>query len=71
MGSPAPRVLVEDDDSAFRSMVCQILADKGYDVVAAPNATEALACGGDGTFLAAIIDLVMPDMGGIELADRL
>jgi putative nucleotidyltransferase with HDIG domain len=71
MGSPAPRVLVVDDDSAFRSMVCQLLADKGYDAVAAPNATEALANAGDGTFLAAIIDLVMPDMGGIELADRL
>jgi putative nucleotidyltransferase with HDIG domain len=71
MGSPAPRVLVVDDDSAFRSMVCQLLADKGYDAVAAPNATEALTRATDGTFLAAIIDLVMPDMGGIELADKL
>ena len=71
MGSPAPRVLVVDDDSAFRSMVCQLLADKGYDAVPAPNATEALASVSDGSFLAAVVDLVMPDMGGIELADRL
>jgi putative nucleotidyltransferase with HDIG domain len=71
MGSPAPRVLVVDDDSAFRTMVCQILADRGYEAVAAPNATEALKNAGDGSFLAAVVDLVMPDMGGIELADKL
>lgn len=71
MGSPAPRVLVVDDDSAFRSLVCQLLTDKGYDTVAAPNATEALANVSDGSFLAAVVDLVMPDMGGIELADKL
>ena len=71
MGSSAPRVLVVDDDSAFRALVCQILADKGYDAVGAPSATDALTHVGDGTFLAAVVDLVMPDMGGIELADRL
>ena len=71
MGSPAPRVLVVDDDSAFRTMVCQILADRGFEAIAAANATEALANAGDGSFLAAVVDLVMPDMGGIELADKL
>ena len=49
MGSPASRVLVVDDDAAFRSMVCQLLADKGYDAVPAPNATEALASVSDGS----------------------
>ena len=71
MVSPAARVLVVDDDSAFRTMVCQILADRGYDAVAAPTATDAIASAQDGSFLAAVVDLVMPDMGGIELADRL
>jgi putative nucleotidyltransferase with HDIG domain len=68
---PQPRVLVVDDDNAFRAMVCQLLGDKGYDAVAAANAREALDHVRDGSFLAAIVDLVMPDMGGLELADRL
>jgi putative nucleotidyltransferase with HDIG domain len=71
VSAPAPRVLVVDDDSAFRSLVCQILMDKGYETVASPNATDALGRVGDGSFLAAVVDLVMPDMGGIELADKL
>jgi DNA-binding response OmpR family regulator len=36
------RVAVMDDDEAFRDLVCEILADEGYDVVACNDPARAL-----------------------------
>ena len=38
---PAATVLVVDDDSAFRALVCQMLEASGHRVLAAQNALEA------------------------------
>lgn len=68
--SPA-RVLVVDDDETFRSMVCQLLIEQGFDAEAATSAQDALERCAGGRLLAAVVDLVMPDMGGLELTDRI
>ena len=70
MATPPLRVLVVDDDPTFRSLVCQLLEDKGYAAVAAGDDDEAVGQASSGQFTVAVLDLVMPGAGGLELADR-
>jgi len=65
------RVLIVDDDPSFAGMVSEVLAEKGYDAVRCTDPAEALARAADGSFSAAVVDLMMPTMSGIELADRI
>jgi putative nucleotidyltransferase with HDIG domain len=65
------RVLIVDDDPSFAGMVTEVLTEKGYDTVRCTDPAEALVRAGDGSFAAAVVDLMMPGMGGIELADRI
>jgi putative nucleotidyltransferase with HDIG domain len=73
MSDERPRVLIVDDDATFAGMVAEILTDKGYRAVRATSPDEALARAqaAPGTFAVAVVDLVMPGMGGLTLADRL
>jgi PAS domain S-box-containing protein len=77
---PAPRdlqgsetvLLVEDLDS-IRELACEVLQGKGYKVLSARNAGEALLISEQHTGLIHLMltDMVMPRMGGRELAERL
>jgi PAS domain S-box-containing protein len=72
-GQPASgTVLVVEDEAAVRRALQRMLFSAGYTVVTAANGAEALdlfaACGNDIDLL--ITDLVMPGMGGRELARR-
>jgi putative nucleotidyltransferase with HDIG domain len=71
MERPSTRVLVVDDEAQFRSLVTELLIDKGFDARAAPDARAALDLAADRSFGVAVVDLVMPGMGGIELADKI
>ena len=71
MERPSTRVLVVDDEAQFRSLVTEILIDKGFDAHAAPDAHAALDLVADRSFGVAVIDLVMPVMGGIELSEKI
>ena len=42
MDRPRTRVLVVDDEDQFRSLVTELLADRGFDAHAAPDAKTAL-----------------------------
>ncbi len=70
MPEPRPRVLIVDDDASFGGMVAEILSEKGYDVVRTTDPQEASRLVTSDAFAAAVLDLVMPGMGGIELAER-
>jgi two-component system, cell cycle sensor histidine kinase and response regulator CckA len=65
-------ILVVEDDARLRSLTEQILATRGYQVVGAANAREALELIDTyGSRLSLLLtDVVMPGMNGRELANR-
>jgi PAS domain S-box-containing protein len=66
-------ILVVEDDEGVRGMNRRILLDAGYLVLEASDGNSALAMlDRDGTAVRLVLtDVVMPGMGGRELADRL
>ena len=71
MASPAPRVAVVDDDASLAEMLAEALRQGGYDVTAFTDPREALARAALLPLDVLFVDLVMPEMGGLELADRI
>ena len=71
--SGAGTVLVVEDEELVRRSLHDILAGKGYRVLQARNAREAMLIGGGygGAIDLMLADLVLPGMGGPELADQL
>jgi len=66
-------ILLAEDDEAVRVMVRQVLEGAGYTVVAANDGADALAVLKDypGRVDLAILDVVMPNMGGHEAYQRM
>ncbi len=63
-----PRILVADDEEAYRSLLSGHLERKGFDVACATNGREALEhVRSDETFDVLVTDLMMPEMSGLEL----
>src|SRR5262245_57970768 len=52
-------------------MIAEVLREKGYDVAACLRPEEALEKTAGAPYAAAVVDLVMPGMGGIELAEKI
>ncbi|HEU4699681.1 MAG TPA: PAS domain-containing protein [Gemmatimonadales bacterium] len=69
----AGTVLLVEDDRAVRVVVRRLLAARGFTVLEAKNGKEALRLAAEqpGTIDLVISDVVMPEMGGRELVDRL
>ncbi len=76
--SPAPprrgageHVLVVEDDRQVRAIVKQMLVSRGYEVTTASDGSEAIAAARGAVLFDLILsDLVMPDMGGRELVEK-
>ncbi|MFN2508489.1 MAG: ATP-binding protein [Chthoniobacterales bacterium] len=66
-------VLVVEDEQIVRELVCDVLAEEGYNVLCAADGPEALRLAGqfDGKIHVLITDVIMPHMNGPELAERL
>ena len=66
-------ILVVDDAEAVRTATCRSLERKGYRCIAVATGIEALELVGAGREPVDLVltDVVMPGMGGRELADRL
>jgi CheY-like chemotaxis protein len=60
------RILVVDDEPDVREMMCAVLADEGYQVVAVEGGLQALLAAQRTRFDLATMDLRMPGMGGRE-----
>jgi two-component system, OmpR family, response regulator MprA len=65
------RILVVDDEPAFRQAVSRALALEGYDVEQVANGTEALDRLADGDLDAMLLDVSMPGLDGLEVSRRL
>lgn len=64
------RILLAEDDHAMRTYLARALQNAGYDVVAVDRGTEALPYLETEEFDLLLSDIVMPEMDGIELAQR-
>jgi two-component system, cell cycle response regulator CpdR len=64
------RILVAEDEEAMRAYLARALENAGYDVVAVDRGTEALPLLETQHFDLLLSDIVMPEMDGIELAQR-
>jgi len=65
------RLLVVDDDDAVCQIMSVLLTDLGYEVVAETDARKALGLVREGEFDVVLLDLVMPDLDGLELIDQI
>ena len=66
-----PRVLVVDDEPQILRALKVVLRDAGFEAVAAETASEALDLAAVRPPEAAIVDLVLPDLNGVEVTRRL
>jgi diguanylate cyclase (GGDEF)-like protein len=65
------KILVVDDDPNLRKTLADILTLKGYESTVAANGAEAIAAAERGMFSLALIDLMLPDMLGLEVMTRI
>jgi DNA-binding NtrC family response regulator len=60
------KVLIVDDDKAFLQILAERMQNRGMEVSTAESAAEALKMLEKESFDAVLLDLMMPEMGGIE-----
>jgi len=71
LSNPSDAILVVDDEEVMRDVLQSLLQPAGYTVTLAENAEQALELVRKKAFGAAIVDVMLPDMSGIELLDEL
>lgn len=70
--APAPgRVLLVDDQQELRRLFERALVKAGHEVIAVENGRKAIELAGQSRFDVVISDVRMPDIGGVELLERL
>ncbi len=70
MGTVMIRILLAEDDDSMREYLARALERSGYAVMAVDRGTAALPLLDAHTFDLLLTDIVMPEMDGIELAQR-
>lgn len=71
MGKNTKTVLIIDDDKSIIKTFARILQKKGYNTDTAQTGKEALQKASTKFYAAALIDVCLPDMNGMELLDKL
>lgn len=66
-----PRILVVDDNQELLSLLTQLFEDAGYEVIAASRGKQAIEAARASAPQAAVLDVLLPDMMGYNLADAL
>jgi two-component system, cell cycle sensor histidine kinase and response regulator CckA len=71
--SRPPVILLVEDESMVREITGQVLSHAGYSVLESSNAREALqiASSHEGRIDVLLTDIVMPEMNGADLAQRM
>lgn len=65
------KILVVDDDVQMRTMISQMLEREGYTISTAGNGKEALTRYRQGHSDLVVLDILMPEMDGIEATMQL
>ena len=71
MAQTTQSVLVVEDEASIASFVALYLKNAGYDVRTAANGTEALAAVASAQPSLIVLDLMLPDIDGIEICRRI
>ncbi len=69
-GQAMTRILLAEDEQAMREYLARALERSGYDVVSVDRGTEAAPLLEREHFDLLLTDIVMPEMDGIELAQK-
>lgn len=67
----APRVLVVEDDPNVRGLLQTLLEVEGYTVLTASDGMDGLGQATTASPALVLLDLVMPDLGGARVLERL
>ena len=66
----APSILVVDDDHEIVNLIAESLEEEGYVVIKAYNGAEALELLSNSKVSLMILDIMMPDVDGLEVCRR-
>ncbi len=64
------RILLAEDDDSMRSFLARAIEKAGHEVTSVDRGTAALPLVATGQYDLLLTDIVMPEMDGIELAQR-
>ncbi len=64
-------ILVIDDEEVMRDVLGRVLGQAGYVVSFAETGPEGLELARRGSYAAAIVDVMLPEMGGLEVLEEL
>jgi len=67
----ADKILVVDDEWEIRDLLSQFLTEEGYEVILASNGEEAIELAERENPQVILLDIMMPDIDGIETCKRL
>lgn len=65
------RVLVVDDDEAFRQTVCDLLLDGDFEILSAGSGAQSFAVLRNQSVDIVLTDIVMPDEDGLEIVRKI
>ena len=71
LGPSTPRLLVVDDTEMVRKLIRAVLKEVPVEIIEAGNGRDALATAAKSEFALVILDIMMPEMNGIEVARQL
>ena len=64
-------ILVVDDEEVMRDVLGSLLTQAGYEVSLAPNGPDGLELVRKGSYSAAIVDMMLPEMDGMTVLEEL
>lgn len=71
IAAPGPLILLVEDNQTIREAFRMLLEDHGYRVLEAGTGEEALSIAGSTPPELVLMDLGLPDMGGLEVTRRM
>ncbi|WP_218830563.1 response regulator [Rubrivirga marina] len=69
-GRPVKRLLVIEDDETQRRLVEELVGGEDVEVVAVGSGREGIEALGGGSFDCVVVDLGLPDMGGLDFIEH-